>query len=92
MSDVKNNEPVSFPWKSHRLADWSIVGMNHYRQNGERRLFVSMEWNGRCIKAEGRDTGVLWAELERKAFLEKDMKNRTGDIEDGFIRDNYSDT
>ena len=51
-----------------------------------------MEWNGRCIKAEGRDTGVLWAELERKAFLEKDMKNRTGDIEDGFIRDNYSDT
>lgn len=52
--------------------DWSIVGMNHYRQDGGRRLFVSMERQGRCIKAEGADTGALWAELERQAFLAKD--------------------
>jgi hypothetical protein len=64
--------PGGFPWKSHRLADWSIVGMNHYHQNGERRLFVSMERQGRCIKAEGEDAGALWAELERQAFLAKD--------------------
>jgi hypothetical protein len=57
------------PWLSHRLADWSIVGMNHYRQDGERRLFVSMEWRGRCIKAEGPDDGRLWAELERQTYL-----------------------
>lgn len=72
MSKEQTALPSGFPWKSHRLADWAIVGMNHYRQNGERRLFVSMERQGRCIKAEGDDTGALWAELERQAFLAKD--------------------
>jgi hypothetical protein len=43
--------------------------MNHYRQDGERRLFVSMEWQGRCIKVEGADDRQLWAELERQAYL-----------------------
>lgn len=71
-ADPKTTEPCGFPWRSHRLMDWSIVGMNHYRQDGGRRLFVSMERQGRCIKAEGADTGALWAELERQAFLAKD--------------------
>lgn len=62
-----NTTVGGFPWQSHRLDDWSIVGMNHYRQDGERRLFVSMERGGRCIKAEGPDDGRLWAELERQA-------------------------
>lgn len=64
-----------FPWRSHRLADWSIVGMNHYRQDGEPRLFVSMEWRGRRIKAEGPDDGRLWSELERQAYLVKETQH-----------------
>lgn len=62
-----------FPWASDRLAGWSIVGMNHYKVDGERMLFVSMERDGRCIKAEGTDSGWLWAELERQAFRVKDQ-------------------
>lgn len=58
----------TLPWQHPDLEEWSIVGMNHYHvADGTRRLFVSMEKNGRCIKAEGVDTSVLWDELARKA-------------------------
>ena len=58
---------MKLPWKKGALDDWDIVGMNHYRENGIRRLFVSMARDGRCIKAEGPDTVLLWQELAFKA-------------------------
>ena len=42
-----------------------------YRENGTRRLFVSMARDGRCIKAEGLDTAMLWDELAHKACNDK---------------------
>ena len=57
------------PWRHPDLNDWSIVGMNHYRQSDTRRLFVSMEKDGRCIKVEGLDTPMLWEELRAKACI-----------------------
>jgi hypothetical protein len=75
MSEPETAEPCGFPWRSHRLDDWRIVGMHHYRQDDERCLRISMERAGRYIKAEGPDDGKLWAELERQAFLVKDTSS-----------------
>lgn len=55
------------PWMHPDLIEWSIVGMNHYRVSGMRRLFVAMSLDGRLIKAEGLDTMELWEELRRQA-------------------------
>lgn len=60
---------MNLPWKSGILKNWNIVGMNHYHQNGSRRIFVSMEREGRCIKAEGPDAAPIWYELARKAKM-----------------------
>ncbi len=61
---------MDLPWRDGVLEDWEIVGMNHYRQNGVRRIFVAMQREGRCIKAEGLDTPMIWDELSRKAGYE----------------------
>ncbi len=55
------------PWLQPPLYKWAIVGMNHYHVDGERRLFVSMEKDGRCIKAEGDDDKYLWNRLRHQA-------------------------
>lgn len=56
------------PWQQGVLADWSIVGMNHYHMNGERRLFVAMTNGNRCIVEEGADDPYLWNRLHHKAW------------------------
>lgn len=55
------------PWKLKPLDEWSIVGMNHYSVNGERRLFVAMTKGKRCIVEEGHDDEYLWNRLWHKA-------------------------
>ena len=55
------------PWKRKEFDGWLIVGMNHYRIEGERRLFVAMAKHGRCIKSEGADNALIWEELARQA-------------------------
>lgn len=55
------------PWNSEALREWSIVGMNHYLMGGERRLYVAMVKDGRCIKAEGADEGAVFETLEVQA-------------------------
>lgn len=52
-----------FPWQRREFDGWSIVGMNHYRLHSGRYLFVAMAKDGRCIKVEGPDTALLWADL-----------------------------
>jgi hypothetical protein len=59
------------PWHDPELAEWTIVGMNHYQQNGMRRLFVAMTRRGVCIQAEGKDAPALWEELRRQAAEQK---------------------
>ncbi len=59
------------PWMMKPLDEWSIVGMNHYTVNGDRRLFVAMEKDGRCIKAEGADDEYLWNRLWHQATPEE---------------------
>jgi len=54
------------PWQKPPLNEWAICGMNHYHQNGERRIFVSMTKDGQCITQEGKDSGIIWNDL---AFL-----------------------
>lgn len=58
---------MKFPWQDSALVEWSIVGMNHYQQDGERRLFVAMTKGGRCIQAEGKDDEYLWNRLWHQA-------------------------
>ncbi len=55
------------PWKYGPLDQWSIVGMNHYFIDGEKRLFVAMVKGERCIKEEGPDDEYLWNRLWHKA-------------------------
>jgi hypothetical protein len=55
------------PWNVPELRDWSIVGMNHFRQGGERHLFVAMTRSGRCIVAEGDDEYVVFRWLAHQA-------------------------
>jgi hypothetical protein len=56
------------PWLMKPLDEWSIVGMNHYFLNGQKRLFVAMIKDGRCIKEEGADDEYLWNRLVHKAW------------------------
>lgn len=63
------------PWLMKPLDQWSIVGMNHYHINGERRLFVSMAKDGRCIKQEGPDDDYLWNRLWHQAQQNETEKN-----------------
>lgn len=62
---------MDLPWKRPELADWRIVGMNHYRQNGAERLYVAMTSGVLVIQAEGPDGPLLWDELARKAGVRK---------------------
>lgn len=59
---------VTAPWKQHPLDKWSICGMNHYRIEGKKCLFVSMTKGGRCIMEEGDDDREIWNSLYRKAM------------------------
>jgi len=59
---------IEHPWLKEPLADWSIVGMNHYHQNRKKYLFVAMVKNGRCIVEEGTDGSQLWNRLCEKAM------------------------
>jgi len=62
------------PWLQPQLLDWSIVGMNHYHMNGERRLFVAMTNKyGICIQEEGVDNEDLWNRLRSKALTNEKM-------------------
>ncbi len=56
------------PWKVGCLKEWAIVGMNHYHVDGERRLFVAMVKDDKCIKVEGPDDDFIWTDLEYKAL------------------------
>lgn len=58
---------MSEPWKTKPLDEWSIVGMNHYHVDGQRRLFVAMTKDGHCIVEEGVDDTYLWNRLWHKA-------------------------
>jgi len=60
---------VQYPWQRPELSLWSIVGMNHYRMNGERWLFVAMARGGRLIKSEGLDCWAIWEDLAGQALL-----------------------
>jgi hypothetical protein len=67
-----NDDPILnisvLPWKLPPLNEWSIVGMNHYRLGGEKRLFVSMTKDSRCIIEEGKDNDELWMRLRQQAI------------------------
>ena len=54
------------PWQLPPLDSWAICGMNHYNSDGEKRLFISMTKNGRCITVEGKDDRFLWETLKYK--------------------------
>jgi len=58
------------PWLRDPLDSWSIVGMNHYHQNGNKYLFVAMVKDSRCIVEEGLDDETLWNRLCEKAVAE----------------------
>ena len=58
---------IIHPWKQPPLDEWRIVGMNHYKVNGETFLYVSMCKNGKCITEEGKDDKYLWNRLWHKA-------------------------
>lgn len=58
------------PWLREPLIGWSIVGMNHYHQDGNRYLFVAMTRDDRCIVEEGLDDEALWNRLCEKATAE----------------------
>jgi len=51
------------------LDEWSIVGMNHYHINGQKRLFVAMTKDGQCIQDEGPDDEYIWNRLWHKATM-----------------------
>jgi hypothetical protein len=60
-----------YPWQEGNLKDWNIVGMNHYFVNDEKRIFVAMVKDGRCIKSEGRDSSLIWEHLQMQAHPSK---------------------
>lgn len=62
---------MKLPWKKGLLDGWDIVGMNHYRQDGSRKIFVAMSRGGQCIKTEGFDEEEIWEELARQASYYK---------------------
>jgi len=59
---------MEHPWQQSVLSSWSIVGMNHYFVNGDKRLFVGMVKGDRFIKEEGIDSQYLWNRLCHKAM------------------------
>lgn len=64
------------PWKMKPLDEWSIVGMNHYHVDGQKRLFVAMTKGGRCIVEEGADDQYLWNRLCHKAWDSEKAQQR----------------
>ena len=60
-------EPAPLPWVTGPLAEWAIIGLNHYHVDGVRHLFVSMGRKRRYIKAEGPDERAVFADLARQA-------------------------
>ena len=69
------------PWQHEELCGWSIVGMNHYLQNGDRRLFVAMVKDGRCIKAEGHDDVHIWLRLIEQVRSDQENESITPQLE-----------
>ena len=61
---------MNLPWQHKPLDEWSICGMNHYRVNGKKFIFVSMVKDGICITEEGEDDKYLWNRLWNKACEE----------------------
>jgi hypothetical protein len=57
------------PWMMTPLNEWSIVEMNHYHLAGEKRLFVAMKKDDKCIVEEGKDDEHLWNRLWDKALV-----------------------
>ncbi len=55
------------PWERPELAGWSIIGMNHYTQAGQRRLFVAMVNGPRWIRSEGADEAAVFRDLAQQA-------------------------
>jgi len=69
MNEAGERSMSEMPWDRVELRGWSLVGMNHYHVNGERRLFVAMtDSAGRCVKAEGRDEVEVFKSLARQVF------------------------
>jgi len=66
---------IKSPWQVGPLTEWSIVGMNHYYVNGEKRLFVAMINGDHCIKEEGIEDEYLWNRLCHKAWKVSDNKS-----------------
>jgi hypothetical protein len=61
-------ETTELPWQRPELKRWCIVGMNHYHMGGQRRIYVSMVWQGLVrITAEGLDDGAIWDSLARQS-------------------------
>jgi hypothetical protein len=65
------NENDKLPWEEGILQDWDIVGMNHYREGGQRHLFVAMTNGGICIRAEGIDSTEVFRALKISAKVLK---------------------
>lgn len=57
------HKDTAYPWMMPPLDKWSICGMNHYHVGGEKRLFVAMTKDGKCIKQEGDNTWAIWNNL-----------------------------
>jgi len=72
-------ERAALPWQDSILAEWSIVGMNHYHVNRERFLFVAMTKDGRLIQEEGKDDEYLWNRLWHKAYLARSSGEPKGE-------------
>lgn len=65
---VNVNSLVRLPFEDYPLNKWSIVGMNHFRINGEKWLYCSMvDGRGNCITAQGQKAEDVFKELEFKA-------------------------
>jgi len=65
---MKNKYEMYLPWTEPPLNDWSIVGMNHYRDGGGCKcLYVAMVKDGQCIKAEGPCEELIFINLKRQA-------------------------
>ena len=65
---MNDNVAYTLPWKHPDLVDWSIVGMNHYYVNGNRRrIFIAIVRDNYCVKVEGQDISATWEELRLKA-------------------------
>lgn len=74
------------PWKQPPLDKWSIIGMNHYVMDGEKRLFVAMVKDEHYIKEQGNDDKYLWNRLWHKASkLGEEVKKDYTILDEKFI-------